>query len=105
MTRGELEDAYGQAMVAVVLLGVLLGGVLAEVADDFLLLLGGGITTGVFVASCQGLLVEWRNERRARTDVWGVGRPVDLQRYALLGGVAGAAIGFALAIIDAWMLG
>jgi hypothetical protein len=92
-------------MVAVFILGVPVGGVLADVAGDFLLLLGGGITTGIFVASCQGLLAERRAGRRARADVWGVARPVDLQRYALLGGAVGGAIGLALAILDACVLG
>jgi hypothetical protein len=92
-------------MLWVFLLGALVGGVLAEMAGDFLLLLGGGISTGVFIGSCQGLLVEWRSARRARTAVWGAAHPVDLQRYALLGGAVGGSIGLALAIVDAWLLG
>jgi hypothetical protein len=76
--------AVATALAAVVV------GLAAGAAGDFLMLLTSGIAIGAWIASGVFFVVE-----RAST------RQLDAERYLLVGGLVGGAVGLALAIIDA----
>lgn len=91
------SPAYGRRMVGVTALAVVILGLAAGLAGDFLMLLTSGIAIGAWVASGVVLLVEWR---RRRGGVAGAASRVIVERYLLVGGLGGGAIGLAVAIAD-----
>ena len=80
--------AYGRRMAVVTALVIVVLGLAAGLAGDFLMLLTSGIAIGAWIASGVVLLA-----RRPARDI-------DAEGYLLIGGLVGGVIGLAVAVAD-----
>jgi len=92
--------AYGRRMVVATALAAVFVGLATGFAGDFLMLITNGMGIGAWIASGAVLLVERRRGRRAEADSRPRSGKVDVERYLLVGGLTGGAVGLAFAVAD-----
>lgn len=103
VTHPSQKRPYGAAMLSVLALVVVLANLAGGPVGGFITLLLGGAGVGAIVAAWMSMLAAVRARPSGQSRLAAF-RSAELERWALEGLAVGSTIGFALAVLDAWVL-